>query len=93
MGQSCACVNTKNALDATFFLCHLSAMKNARQEIKQWMRENRMRQYDLAEQVGVTPEQMSRVLTRLTPGRVLRKTLALRTGLAVEDAAAWEAPQ
>lgn len=81
------------ALDARFFLCQDSAMKNARHHVKLWLHANRMRQYELAEEVGITPEQMSRVLKRMTPGLMLRKLIAAKTGLPVEDVSAWEIPE
>lgn len=86
-------VQAQNALDATNLLCHSLAMKNTRTEIKAWMRENRVKQYELAKDVGIRAEQMSRILSHkktMVPSPPVRRLLFLLTGLPVADEGAWK---
>jgi transcriptional regulator with XRE-family HTH domain len=66
-------------------------MENAQTMIKEWMRENRKRQYQLAEDAGISPEQMSRIMGGLVPSPPVRKVIALITGLDVAEEASWRA--
>ena len=67
-------------------------MENTRTKIKAWMRENRVKQYDLAKDVGISAEQMSRLLSpnmAMVPSPPVRRLLHIVTGLPVADEGAW----
>ena len=74
-------------------MCNTYGMKNTRTEIKAWLRKSDLRQYELAQAVGITPDQFSRLMSKklmLVPSAPVRKMVARITGLGVEDASAWE---
>jgi transcriptional regulator with XRE-family HTH domain len=65
---------------------------SARTQVSEWLKQNRYTQREFARLIGVNETHMSRILsdtTRAKPGRLLRKTVADKTGLPVSEKEAW----